>query len=155
MHNSEAVLAELTRDYQINRDIYQDLLRRRENARVSMNMDREHQGLTFKIQEPAAVPQAQVGPQFAHFVAGGLLLGILIPAGLLFARLQIDPRVRVGSAVSVARKVPIVAVVPHMWSQTELRNLRSELWVMGLVVLATIGTAGALAAMRLMKVPMI
>jgi polysaccharide chain length determinant protein (PEP-CTERM system associated) len=152
MHNSEALLAELTRDYQINRDIYQDLLRRRENARVSMNMDREHQGLTFKIQEPAGVPQSQVGPQFAHFVAGGLLLGILIPVGLLFARLQIDPRVRVGSALSVARKVPIVAVIPHMWSQAELRNLRSELWVMGLVVLATVGAAGALAAMRVMKV---
>jgi hypothetical protein len=39
-----------------------------------------------------------------------------------------------------------------MWSQAELRNLRSELWVMGLVVLATVGAAGALAAMRVMKV---
>lgn len=152
MHNSDAVLTELTRDYQINKDIYQDLLRRRENARVSMNMDREHQGLTFKIQEPATVPQAPVGPQFAHFVAGGLLLGILIPAGLLFARLQIDPRVRVGSSITLGHKVPIVAVVPHLWSQAELRRLRVEIWVMGFVVLATLGTAAALSAMRLMKV---
>ena len=39
--DSESALAELTRDYEVNRDIYQDLLRRRENARVSMELDRE------------------------------------------------------------------------------------------------------------------
>ena len=38
---SESALAELTRDYEVNRDIYQDLLKRRENARVSMNLDEE------------------------------------------------------------------------------------------------------------------
>ena len=37
--SSESALAELTRDYEVNRDLYQDLLRRRENARVSMNLD--------------------------------------------------------------------------------------------------------------------
>ena len=152
MHNSDARLSELTRDYQINRDIYQDLLRRRENARVSMNMDREHQGLTFKIQEPATLPQSPVGPQFVHFAGAGLVLGILIPIGLLFVRLQLDPRVRVGSSITLARKVPIMAVVPHMWSQGELKGLRSEFVLMSLAVVATIAVAGALAAMRFMKV---
>src|SRR5690606_37829446 len=38
---SESSLAELTRDYEVNRDLYQDLLKRRENARVSMNLDAE------------------------------------------------------------------------------------------------------------------
>ena len=79
IHSGDARLAELTRDYQINRDIYQDLLRRRENARVSMNMDSDRQGLTFKIQEPASLPQAPVGPlRFWQFVAGGILLLSLI-----------------------------------------------------------------------------
>jgi len=49
IHVSEATLAELTRDYQVNRDIYQDLLKRREKARISMNLDRERQGLTLSI----------------------------------------------------------------------------------------------------------
>src|SRR5262249_40501091 len=33
--DSSNSLSELTRDYEVNRDIYQDLLKRRENARVS------------------------------------------------------------------------------------------------------------------------
>src|SRR5690606_35048664 len=49
---SESALAELTRDYEVNRDIYQDLLRRRENAHVSMVMDQEGRGLTLRVQNP-------------------------------------------------------------------------------------------------------
>jgi len=152
VHSGDARLAELTRDYQINRDIYQDLLRRRENARVSMNMDSDRQGLTFKIQEPVTLPQSIGGPRFLHFVVGGILLGVLIPLGLLYARLQLDPRIRVGSAITVAHKLPIVTVIPHLWSPTELRTLRSELVLLTLLVVATIAVSAALSAMRFLKV---
>jgi polysaccharide chain length determinant protein (PEP-CTERM system associated) len=152
MHSGDARLAELTRDYQINRDIYQDLLRRRENARVSMNMDSDRQGLTFKIQEPATLPLAPTGIRFSHFVLGGMLLGVLIPLGLLYARLQLDPRIRIGSAIAVAHKLPMVTVVPHMWSPADLKALRWELVLLTLVVVATVAASGALSVMRLIKV---
>jgi polysaccharide chain length determinant protein (PEP-CTERM system associated) len=152
MHNSDARLAELTRGYQINKDIYQDFLRRRENARVSMNMDQDRQGLTFKIQEPASLPQSPTGPRFAHFVAAGVLLGMLVPLALIYARLLLDPRVRVGNSIALAHHVPIISVVPHLWSPSELKGLRSEIIVLALIVLSTIGVVGTLSAMRLMKV---
>jgi polysaccharide chain length determinant protein (PEP-CTERM system associated) len=152
IHSDDARLAELTRDYQINRDIYQDLLRRRENARVSMNMDRERQGLTFKIQEPASLPLAPTGFRFWHFVVAGLLLGVLLPLGFLAARLQFDPRVRVGSEIAAAHKVPIVAVVPHLWSPAELKSLRTELVLLSLLVVGTVGMSAGASVLRLMKV---
>ena len=152
MHSGDARLAELTRDYQVNRDIYQDLLRRRENARVSMNLDRDRQGLSFKIQEPATLPQSPGGPRFLHFVLGGILLGVLIPLGLLYLRLQFDPRVRVGSQISVAHRLPIITVVPHLWTAGELKSLRAELVLLTFVVVATIAASGAISAMRLMRV---
>jgi polysaccharide chain length determinant protein (PEP-CTERM system associated) len=152
LHSGDARLAELTRDYQINRDIYQDLLRRRENARVSMNMDRERQGLSFKIQEPASLPLAPSGFRFLHFVLGGILLGTLVPLGFLFVRLQIDPRIRIGSEINVAHKLPIVAVVPHLWNATELKTLRWELVVLGMLVVGTVAASAALSALRFVKV---
>jgi len=152
MHSGDARLAELTRDYQINRDIYQDLLRRRENARVSMNMDSDRQGLTFKIQEPVTMPQAPVGPRFLHFVLGGILLGVVIPIGLLCLRLQFDPRIRIGSAIAVAHKVPIITVVPHLWSPRELKSLRWELALLTLVVVTTVAASAAVSAIRFTKV---
>jgi polysaccharide chain length determinant protein (PEP-CTERM system associated) len=152
MHIGDARLAELTRDYQVNRDIYQDLLRRRENARVSMNLDRERQGLSFKIQEPVTLPQSPVGPRFLHFVVAGMLLGVLIPLGLLYARLHFDPRIRIGSAIAVAHKLPMVTVVPHLWSPAELKSLRWELVALTLLVVATIAASAAVSAMRFTKV---
>lgn len=152
IHSEDARLAELTRDYQINRDIYQDLLRRRENARVSMNMDRERQGLSFKIQEPASLPLAPTGFRFWHFVVAGMVLGILIPMGLLVARLQFDPRIRVGSEIAAAYKPPIMAVVPHLWSPAELKSLRYEFVLLTLVVLGTVGMSAGASVLRLMKV---
>lgn len=151
MHTGDARLAELTRDYQVNRDIYQDLLRRRENARVSMNLDRERQGLSFKIQEPVALPQAPGGPRFLHFVLAGMLLGIAIPTGLLFARLQFDPRIRIGTAIAVANKLPIMTVVPHLWTPENLKNLRWELAVLVMLVVTSIAASATISLVRFTK----
>jgi protein tyrosine kinase modulator len=152
IHSGDVRLAELTRDYQINRDIYQDLLRRRENARVSMNMDRERQGLTFKIQEPASLPLAPTGLRFWHFIAAGIVFSVLIPLGLLYARLQLDPRIRIGSGIELAHKPAVMMVLPHLWSPSELKSLRVELVFLGAIVVLTIGTSATFSALRLMKV---
>src|SRR3546814_6718169 len=46
---SEGALAELNRDYDVHREIYQEMLRRRENARVSMGLDPEKRGPTPRV----------------------------------------------------------------------------------------------------------
>jgi len=152
LHGVAERLAEATRDYEVNRDIYQDLLRRRENARVSMHLDRDKQGFTLKIQEPVTMPQSPSGPRFWHFVGGGILLGILVPMGLLFARLNFDPRIRVGSTISTRHKVLVAVVVPHLWSPKELKSLRWEFLLLTLAVGATVVTSVALSVLRIAKV---
>ena len=122
---SESTLAELTRDYEVNRDIYQDLLRRRENARVSMELDREKRGLTLRIQDPAAMPLRPSGLRLMHFAAGGLVLAMLIPLALLFAKVRFDSRVRsVRQLESRGGAYPILAVVPRYLTT---RDRRAEL----------------------------
>src|SRR6266516_4908818 len=114
LHSGDARLVELTRDYQINREIYQDLLHRRERARVSINMDSDRQGSSFRILEPAKSSLSPNSPRFWQFMLGGAVLGVLIPLGLLFTRLQFDPRVRLANAISEEHKVPMAAIVPHL-----------------------------------------
>jgi uncharacterized protein involved in exopolysaccharide biosynthesis len=110
--NSENALSELTRDYEVNRDIYQDLLKRRENARVSMELDAKQQGLTFRIQEPAVMPLRPSGLRLMHFAAAGLGLGIALPLGLLFGYARFDPRVRTAAQIERLAGVPVLATVP-------------------------------------------
>src|SRR5258706_4980783 len=57
------------------------------------------------------MPLYASGLWFAHCVVGGLVLGIILPLLLLFARLHVDPRIRVGNAILRAHKVPVAAVV--------------------------------------------
>ncbi len=134
--DSEASLAELTRDYEVNRDIYQDLLRRRENARVSMSLDAEQRGLTFRIQEPAALPLQPTGLRLMHFAAAGLGLGVAVPLGLLFALLQIDPRARSAQSLAQALPVPVLVSIPEFRTRADRRRTLLRLAMAVAVVLS-------------------
>ena len=152
VHGGEATLAELTRDYQVNRDIYQDLLKRRENARVSMNMDKERQGLTFRVQEPATLPLDPSGLLFRHFLIAALFLGVLIPVGLVYVKLQFDPRIRIGSLAAERHKLPLLAVVPRLWPPGEVQAIRRELQWLSLAVAGTVLVMLMLTALRIVRV---
>ena len=152
VHGGEATMAELTRDYQVNRDIYQDLLRRRENARVSMNIDRDNQGLTFKIQEPATLPLQPNGLRFWHFIVIGVLLGIAAPFGVLYAKIQLDPRIRLAALVTDRHKVPVLATVPHLWSPTETRTAVRDVERLALTASATVVVLALFIVLRAVKV---
>jgi len=137
--NSENVTAELTRDYNVNRDVYQDLLKRRENARVSMNLDAEQRGLNFLIQNPAVMPLTPSGLRFMHFGLAGIALSIAIPLGLLIALVWFDPRVRSAWQVEHAIGVPVLATIPFYPTPRDrrrdhMRNMIVTLIVLGVAV---------------------
>lgn len=110
---AEGDLAELTRDYEVNRDLYQDLLKRRENARVSMSLDAERRGLSFRIQEPAVVPLRPQGLRMLYVAIAGLVLAVLAPLGLLFALVKFDPRVRSSRQIEEMAGLPVLGSVPR------------------------------------------
>lgn len=141
--DSEAVLAELTRDYEVNRDLYQDLLKRRENARVSMSLDAQQRGLSFRVQEPAALPLQPAGLRLLHFAAAGLLLGAAAPLALLAALLQFDPRSRDAKSLARASGLPLLVAVPEYRTRADRRRL----WLVQLGALAVIGVVLAIYAL--------
>jgi len=152
VHGGEATLAELTRDYQVTRDIYQDLLRRRENARVSMNMDKENQGLTFTIQEPATLPTQPGILKFWHFIVLGILLGIAAPIALGYALLQIDPRLRSPALIAERHRLPVLVSVPHLWSKGEILAAGRDLEWLGLAAVGTICVMICIAGLQVLGV---
>ncbi|MFT3761962.1 MAG: hypothetical protein QM761_04960 [Pseudoxanthomonas sp.] len=119
---SESRLAELTRDYEVNRDLYQDLLKRRENARVSMNLDAEGRGLSFRIQEPAAMPLRPSGLRVMHVAGSGVLAALIAPLALLFGLVKLDPRVRSPLRIEHDASLPVLGVVPT-YVTTQRRKL--------------------------------
>ncbi|HMM68392.1 MAG TPA: hypothetical protein PKC03_15765 [Dokdonella sp.] len=139
---SEGALAELTRDYEVNRDIYQDLLRRRENARVSMVMDQEQRGLTFRIQDPAILPLRPSGLRMLHFAGAGMALAVAIPLALLFALIRFDPRVRSARQLERATGLNVLATIPvYATSRERVRN-HARIAVAALIVMGVFAAYG-------------
>ena len=133
--NSENVTSELTRDYNVNRDVYQDLLKRRENARVSMNLDAEQRGLQFLVQNPAVMPLSPSGLRFMHFGLAGMGLSVALPLGMLLALVWFDPRVRSVWQLEQAVGAPVLASIPFYPTPADRRRDRARNMVVALIVL--------------------
>jgi len=124
IQENRAEYAELTRDMEVNKEIYDDLLKRREKARVSMHLDVEGQGLNYRINESAQFPRGTSGPKFSTFAAAGLFLGLLAPFGLVAGLLQLDPRIRARRQLEEDLGLPVLAELPHVKTPFEKRRER-------------------------------
>ncbi|MGB3498708.1 MAG: XrtA system polysaccharide chain length determinant [Rhodanobacter lindaniclasticus] len=136
--NSEAVTAELTRDYTVNRDVYQDLLKRRESARVSMNLDADQDGPSFVVQNPAVMPLVPSGLRFMHFGIAGILAGMAVPFGVLFGFARFDPRVRSAEQLEQATGLPVLATIAFYPTPGDHRRERRRTVTLVVIVLGVV-----------------
>ena len=142
----DAELAELTRDYSVTKGLYEDLLNSKEKARLSMTLDIEGQGVTYKIQEPAKYPLFASGLRFIHFALAGLAAAVVIPIGLILAYIFLDPRIRFSNAIEEQFDVPLLGEIPHLVSNPikRMRKVDVRLFVfMGLVCAALYASTAA------------
>lgn len=147
IQGNKAQYSELTRDMEVNKQIYDDLLKRREKARVSMHLDIEGQGLNYRINETAQYPLSPDGPRFELFAIAGLLIGIAAPFGAAVGWAQVDPRIRVREQIEEVFEFPVLEQLPEVRTPYEKRKDRkvtAVIIVFSLIVVAVyLGFAGA------------
>lgn len=139
---NQAELSELTRDYDVIREVYEEMLSRKESARLSMTLDIEGQGVSYKIQEPASFPLNPSGLRFIHLALLAPFLGLLLPLTLLIAYIVVDPRFR--SANKMLEVLPddieLLGVIPHYNTPIANRILRKDVRGLLLAGLAAVLT---------------
>jgi hypothetical protein len=82
----EADLLRLTRDYEVNKRQYDELLQRLESAKISEQADQNTEDVKFRVIEPPVLPLTASGPPRAMLstlvllgsLAAGLLLGFIL-----------------------------------------------------------------------------
>jgi polysaccharide chain length determinant protein (PEP-CTERM system associated) len=86
----ESALAQLNRDYLVNKDNYEKLIGRREAAKLSGDLSSTTDMMTFKIIDPPTVPLTPVGPNrtllYTLVLGGALLSGVA--AALLISQIR-------------------------------------------------------------------
>jgi polysaccharide chain length determinant protein (PEP-CTERM system associated) len=136
--------AELNRDYSVTKRIYEDMLERKEKARLSMTLNIEGQGVTYRIQEPPLPPLMPTGLRFLHFILAGPFVGLLLIIGLAVAYVLVDPRIRFSSRV-YQFDVPVLAVIPHVNTPLGQRIMRTDIIVCSVLAVLTFAVYLALA----------
>jgi polysaccharide chain length determinant protein (PEP-CTERM system associated) len=144
---NQAELSELTRDYNVTKKVYEEMLQRKENARLSMTLDIEGQGVTYRIQEPATFPLTPSGMRFMHFAGIAPFLGFLLPLGLLIAYVLGDPHLR--SSRTLQKQLPddidVIGVIPHYKTPLADRLLKKDMIMLSVAALAGLAAYLAIA----------
>jgi len=123
--NNKAELSELTRDYSVFQAQYEDMLAKKEKARISMVLDIQGQGVNFKLQEAASYPNAPTGARFIHFLIAGPIFALALVVGLFTAKIILDGRIRFATQLATIEGVSVLASLPRTITKKEKNKQRA------------------------------
>lgn len=141
---NQAELMDLTRDYDVTQKVYEEMLARKENANITLALNDEGQGESYKILEPPTYPLQPAGvPAILIFLAAPMV-ALAAPVGLAVVFVILDPRLRSVALLSqkLPEGVPLLGVVPHRGTPLAARLLRKDiilLTLLGIILMVIYG----------------
>ncbi|MGR8920793.1 MAG: hypothetical protein ACU85V_14355, partial [Gammaproteobacteria bacterium] len=145
----EAELKRLDRDYGLNRSQYMELLKRRESARLSEEVDEQADDTKLKVIEPPRIPLTPIGPDRVRFLSMALGAALAIGGGLAFLLAQLNPRFNASDELKEFTQLPIIGVVSLVSSRRQRTERRMELAVFGAMFMALVSMYGGLVFLEL------
>jgi polysaccharide chain length determinant protein (PEP-CTERM system associated) len=146
----ETELAGLTRDYETLQQSYRSLLQKKEESEISANLEKRQIGETFRILDPARMPEKPVSPDRPQLYLIAILGAIALGIGFAAAAEYLDRTLRSETDVRAALNLMVLATVPNMRdAAAAARRMRRRL-AFGVVGTAVIAV-GATVAWRLLS----
>ena len=142
----ETELVELTRDYTTLQTMYTNLLGKREESRIAANLERRQIGETFKLLDPARVPERPFSPNRSLINLSGMLVGLVLGLGWVVLLEYRDSTLKTDDEVTRVLAVPVLAVVPLMQSDAERRRLFRRRIIVGVGLGSTVTACLAVLA---------
>jgi polysaccharide chain length determinant protein (PEP-CTERM system associated) len=144
-------LTELTRDYQTLQGAYTSLLGKKEDSKVSANLERRQIGEQFKILDPARLPERPTSPNRTQLHGFGLVAGVgvgVVLAGLIE---YLDKTLKSEADVAAAFNLLVLATVPILPDLGRGRRNRWKLVAASAVVLLLAAAGAAAFAWKVWK----
>jgi protein tyrosine kinase modulator len=140
----EASLAQLNRDYQVNKTNYQELIKRRESAKISDKLGSASKLMSFKIIDPPTVPEIPVGPDRANLFSIALFVALAVGIGIAFALSQLRPSFHSQGRLREITGMPVLGTISMIWTKKEKTERKKRLYALGLSLLSLLGSYGIL-----------
>jgi polysaccharide chain length determinant protein (PEP-CTERM system associated) len=150
-----AEMSRLDRDYNVIKRNYDELLSRREAARIGQDLETQTKSVQFRLVDPPEVGSKPTGPNRPLFVSVVFVIGL--GAGCVFAFFisQLDTSMRHVEQLRSAFKLPILGGVSMIQSAWAMRRKRIEMASFGLACLSLIGAYLGLLSIEALLTKMI
>jgi polysaccharide chain length determinant protein (PEP-CTERM system associated) len=131
----EAELADLNRDYGVVKSKFEELLGRRESARLSAALEASDDKLHFRIIEPPQVPVRPGFPNRPLFSTAVLLLALASGAGFTLLLQKADDTVSSTEMLTQAFDLQVIGVVPQVAKDLDVKDRRRRNFILILALL--------------------
>ena len=130
--SNQTALIELTRDYDVTKDLYEEMLARKESASLTLALNDEGQGESYKLTDPPSYPLKPSGLSALHVYLSAPFIAAAIPLGLILVFVVLDPRIRMRSKVvsNLPEGVAFLGEVPHKTSSLSSKLLRKDIYIL-------------------------
>ena len=102
----------LTRDYEISRKFYEELLSKSAQSEMATDLERRQEGEQFRVMDPPNLPEKPTFPDRRAFAAGGLAGGLALGFGIAFLLELRDKSLRTERDVEFYLELPTLALLP-------------------------------------------
>jgi polysaccharide chain length determinant protein (PEP-CTERM system associated) len=147
----ESRLAQLNRDYLINKDNYEKLIGRREAAKLSGELSSTTEMMTFKIIDPPTMPVAPIGPNRPLLHSVVLLIALACGLGVAWFIGQARPTFDGPGTMRKVTGLNVLGTVQMNWTATETVKRRRGQAALAAGFAALLLVYGAILAQSLVK----
>ena len=135
----EAQYASLNRDYDVIKRNYEELVNRRESARMAQEVDAKSNKIQFKVVDPPQLPLKPSGPNRPLFMSMVLLAGVGVGCLFAFVLAQLDDTFANPVALREAFDLPVLGAItlvatPGAQRRNWLRSASFAVACIGLIV---------------------
>lgn len=139
----EQELAVLTRDYDTTRDLFKSLLAKRGEAGMASELEQRQQGESFRVIEPARLPERPAGPNRFRLLLVGLALALGASGAAVVLAEQVDTSFRRVDEVRSTLPMPVLSAIPRITTEHDRsRTVRQRRWATAAVGFGLLIVAG-------------
>lgn len=146
----EAEYSQLTRDYEVNKSRYDELLKRRDSAQISGDVEASDAAMAFRIIDPPQVPLVPIAPNRRLLMTVVLLVALGGGLGIAFLISQIRPTINDEPRLREVSGLPVLGTVAMAWTDSQKANLRRGLYAILLSFASLISAYAAIMTMLML-----
>jgi hypothetical protein len=147
----EAEFKRLNRDYGVIKRNYEQLLGRRESAKLASDLETKADQVQFRIVDPPQLPLKPSGPNRLLFLSAVLAVGLGAGVAFAFALSQIDDSIPNVLRLRETFALPVLGGVSAIMSAAQRRRRILELSSFAMITIGLVTAYGGLVAVEVLN----